>query len=473
LTFPVWPLTVVLLSAAGAGLAAPPLPPGLSEGQAPTVDNVPALPPGLGDAGIGKAADDRREDAAGYPAATEVSGFWEYRYGERLRDTDLHGQTSLNETRLHVALDQPGERLSFEAAADFLYDDLAASRQIDLESGEGWFDLRRLNLLWKPLPAVDLRLGRQIITWGTGDRVFLNDTFPKDSRYWLGRDIEYVKAPSDAARVSWYTPLANLDVVYTPRFDASRYVNGERLSFWSDPAGRLVGRDDVIDVAKPARWFEDDELALRLYRNYEGAELALYAYDGFYRSPAGFDPNTGKFLFPRLRTLGASARTPVGRGILNLEFAHWASRDDADGTDPFISNGENRYLLGYEWEARRDFTVNLQYYATQMHDHGSYTANLPADVPERPAFRHTITVGLTRLLLGQKLRLSWFSLYTPRNGDFYARPEVNYQIDDQWSLEIGANWFDNANDEPFAELGQFKYNSNVYGMVRYSFADGI
>lgn len=469
---PIWLLTVVVLSVAGSGVAAPPLPPGLADDRAPRVDSVPALPPGLGDAGVGEAADDRREDAAAYPPLVEVSGFWEYRYGERLRDTDLHDQVSLNETRLHVSLDRPGELFSLEAAADILYDDVAASRQIDLATGEGWIDLRRLNLLWQPLPALDLRLGRQIITWGTGDRVFLNDTFPKDLRYWLGRDIEYVKAPSDAARVSWYSPLANLDVVYSPRFNASRYVNGERLSFWNDNAGRLVGRDDVIEVVKPSDWFEDDELALRLYRNYAGAELALYAYDGFYRDPAGSDPATGTFLFPRLRTLGASARTPLGRGILNLEFAHWKSRDDPAGTDPFISNGENRYLLGYEWEALPDFTVNLQYYGTQMHHHGSYKANLPGGVPERPEYRHTITVGLTRLLLGQNLKLSWFSLYTPRNGDFYARPEVNYKIDDQWSLEIGANWFDNADDEPFAELGQFKYNSNVYGMVRYTFAVG-
>jgi hypothetical protein len=152
---------------------------------------------------------------------------------------------------------------------------------------------------------------------------------------------------------------------------------------------------------------------------------------------------------------------PLGRGIMNLEFAHRASRDDADGTDPFVTNGENRYLLGYEWEALRDFTVNLQYYGTQMHHHDRNAANLPGGVPERPEYRHTIAVGLPRLLLGQNLKLSWFSLYTPRNGDFYARPEVNYKIDDHWSLEIGANWFDNADNEPFSELGPFKYNSNI------------
>ncbi len=62
-----------------------------------------------------------------------------------------------------------------------------------------------------------ITLGRQILTWGTGDLVFINDLFPKDwVSFFIGRDVEYLKAPSDALKVSAFSSWANLDLVYTP-----------------------------------------------------------------------------------------------------------------------------------------------------------------------------------------------------------------------------------------------------------------
>jgi hypothetical protein len=434
---------------------------------------APHLPPGMGGTDAGQSSTDSLAGIEKAALGIDVSGFADYRYGQRVRSTDLNEQTSINEARLHIATEKQGDRWSVDAAADFVFDDAAPSQQIDLESGDGWFDLRRLNLLWTPAPDVDIRIGRQILTWGTGDLFFLNDLFPKDWGYFLGRDLEYVKAPSDAVKLSWYTDIANIDVVYTPRFDADRFIDGERQSFWNGVAGGLVGQDGVIRVHRPDDWFNDDEFALRLYRNLQGVELALYGFDGFYKSPAGYDQVSDRFLFPRLTTFGASVRAPMGPGVFNAEFAYWDSRDDPDGTNPFVDNGENRYLLGYEWEAARDFTVGLQYYVEQMHHHDAYLAGLPPGAPPRRENRHVVSMRLTALLLSQNLKLSWFSYYTPRNADLYVRPELNYRVDDHWSVEVGANWFDNGDNELDADLGQLTFNSNVYGMIRYSFAGGI
>ena len=98
-----------------------------------------------------------------------------------------------------------------------------------------------------------ITLGRQILTWGTGDLVFINDLFPKDwVSFFIGRDVEYLKAPSDALKVSAFSGWANLDLVYTPRFDADRFIDGRRLSFFNTGRGRLTGRDAVVLVERPA-----------------------------------------------------------------------------------------------------------------------------------------------------------------------------------------------------------------------------
>ena len=403
----------------------------------------------------------------------DYSGFIEHRLGFRIHDTDLHDQRYINETRLHTAFDKHADNWSLEFGADFLYDEVAKDHGVDLESGDGWFDLRKLIVLWKAHPNIDVRLGRQVMTWGMGDLVFLNDLFPKDWRYWLGRDIGYIKAPSDTLKLSFYHDMANVDLIYSPRFDATRYVSGERLSFYHPMLGRRIGIDDAIEVDKPDEWFNDDELAMRIYKIIRGAELALYAFDGFYKSPGGFDPAGGKFIFPRLRTLGFSVRRPVGPGLLNLETAYWYAKDDPDGDNPFIDNGHTRLLAGYEWEAAKNFTVGLQYYAEHMHNYDNYSENMINRATSLGKVHDLFSIRLTKFMLSQKLKLGLFSYYTPSDGDLYLRPEINYQITDDWTVEAGGTWFDVRTDEQNAFFGQFKYNSNVYVMVRYSFAGAL
>ena len=65
-------------------------------------------------------------------------------------------------------------------------------------------DLRQLRFTFRPGGSVDLRVGRQILTWGTGDLLFINDLFPKDwVSFFSGREEQYLKNPVDAARFGW------------------------------------------------------------------------------------------------------------------------------------------------------------------------------------------------------------------------------------------------------------------------------
>ena len=102
-------------------------------------------------------------------------------------------------------------------------------------------------------------------------------------------------------KVSLFSELANLDFVYTPRFDPDRFIDGGRISYFNTTLGRLAGRDAIIEVDTPDEWFADDEIAVRLYRNVRGYELAAYGYSGFWKSPAGFDPMTGEATYPSLQ----------------------------------------------------------------------------------------------------------------------------------------------------------------------------
>lgn len=385
----------------------------------------------------------------------EVNGFLELRAGCRVRDDPRQKQASVMESRLQAEL------FTYAPWAEFKYKGDAWADGI-IEKGE--YDTREAWMFARPSDVLDVKIGRQVLTWGTGDLVFLNDLFPKDwQSYFIGRDSEYLKAPSDALKASFFTSFANIDLVYTPRFDPDRYITGAYVSHWN--GSELAGRDSLTRAQAPDQWFKDEEIAFRLYKNIHNYELALYGYRGFWKRPAG-QSGSGEHLFPELSAYGFSARGRVGRGIGNLEFAYYRSGQDRDGTNPVIDNSELRYLAGYNQDLARDFNASLQYYVEQILHYGKYENSL-VQGPARDRFRHVITLQLTWLLMNQNLELSLSSYLCPSDRDAYLRPRAAYKWTDDIIMETGANIFTGREMHTF--FGQFEDNTNVYTAVRFSF----
>lgn len=404
-------------------------------------------------------------------AGSEVHGYAEYRGGRRLQDDPAEDDTTLNEVRLQSDAMWYRDMFTAQVKADLVYAGPDNDRdEIDLETGEGWLDLRKAYVLFTPWPWIDVKAGRQVLTWGTGDLIFINDLFPKDwQSFFLGRDTEYLKAPSDALFVSLFPAWANIDIAYTPVFDADRHITGEYLSYWNGM--EKAGKFPPMQADRPDAWFDDDEIAARVYRNLGGVEIAGYGYYGFWKSPGGMDPATGRATFPALAVYGASARGPLAGGIANIEAGYYDSEDDRGGSDPFVNNSEARLLVGYEREAVKNLTVGMQYYVERVMDHESYLQSLrdlemPTDTA-REKDRHTVTLRLTYLALNQNLVLSCFTRWSPSDEDVYVKPEITYKISDRWQTSVGGNIFAGADEYTF--LGQFEDNSNAYAAMRYSF----
>ena len=390
----------------------------------------------------------------------EINGFIEARDGWRIDREHDEKDASIAEARMQLDMSKDlgwgVARLKTDFVGDAVEEVVAT-------------DLREANLLFSPASWVDLKAGRQILTWGTGDLLFINDLFPKDwESFFIGRDDEYLKAPSDAVKASIFFKAFNLDLVYTPQFNESQYIDGSRLSYWNSLTGTIAGRDYVFDDDERLRVFRDSELAARASKNWGSSEFALYAYNGFWKTPEGVKVQPApKLYYPRLAEYGASFRSPLLDGIASLEAGYYDSREDSDGTDPFIRNSEIRFLAGYEQELGREFTGGVQYYLEWMQDHDDYLRTLPAGTPAKDEYRHVFTLRLTKLLLNQNLRLSLFCYYSPSDQDAYLRPKVNYKVTDRWAVETGANLFYGSEDHTF--FGQFKDNNNIYASLRYSF----
>lgn len=401
--------------------------------------------------GAAAANDERNEDPPddwgddweeGESGGLVWTGFVEGAAGWRWSGGENREAMSLGELRARAETQwDPGPfRLDFKG--DLAWD--AVVDELDAKA-------RELAVSFRPAAPLDVKLGRQVLTWGTGDLLFLNDLFPKDFiSFFAGRDEEYLKAPSDTLRATVFTPAVNVDVAWTPDFTPDEYLYGEPFPLFERRA------------PEPG----SGELALRAFRTIGSTEYAAYGYRGRWKQPTGLRVD-GTPWFPRLDVWGASVRTGLQRGIFNAEFAWYDSRQDDDGSDPTVPNSQLRFLIGYEQELVRNLTGGTQLYAEHVQDHGALIASSPAPEREPDAWRTVATLRLTHRALRDRLVSSLFAFVSPTDEDFYLRPSVTWRRDDHWSFSSGLNALGGSSDRTF--FGQLEDDSNAWLRARFNY----
>ncbi|ABM62191.1 hypothetical protein [Halorhodospira halophila] len=388
----------------------------------------------------------------------EVDGFVEIAGGHHTRDNQvLDKDYNLAEARLRLEARGDWRRFDFRVRGDGVADQVK-------EEIRG--ELREARVAFPVGQRLDMRVGRQVLAWGTGDLLFINDLFPKDFNSFLtGRDEDYLQGPSDAVRGTWYGDNVTLDLVWTPVFEPDDYPNGERLSYFDLREERQTEQSPPAD--DPDSFPDDGELAARLTHRIGSAELAGYFYRGFFPQPE--EQANDRLTHARLNAYGASIRDRLGPGIANAEVGYYDSVDNRDGDRSVqVPNSEFRALLGYTWEAATNFDVGLQYYLEWLQDYDDLEARWQADddlLPEE--YRQVLTTRLTYSVWRDNLIGSLFAFYSPDDEDYYLRPSVRYRASDALSYSVGGNLFGGDSDHTF--YGQFKRDSNLYARVRYRF----
>lgn len=357
------------------------------------------------------------------------------------------------EERAQLKLDATGGGWHLLAKGDVAYDHLGRQEQSELR--EGYVDYTAGN--W------DLRVGRQVITWGLGDLVFVNDVFPKDHEaLFAGRPLEYLKRGVDAVKFGLYPQLASFELVVAPRFRESTIPDARRFHLF-DPMPGVPNRETVTP--------DKSEAGLRIYRDIAGYDAALYLYRGFHRTPSmrpdsATGPTRITFFYPGLSVYGASVSGRAGEGVASLEAAYYDSREDRAGSDVAVPNSQTRLLVGYQIQPLEDLSLGFQYYGEYMRDYTTYRASLPAGFPVDKRWSHAITARLTQFFLHQTLRLSVYASYNAATGDRFLNPELRYSFTDKVWGAVGANLFDG---KPWGQFGQLARDDNVYLQLRYEF----
>lgn len=400
-----------------------------------------------------------------------LSAIFDTRVGIRTQSAIQQDEFSIGEARLQVKYKYQVENLTFNCHADLQLDPVLDQYAIKIKEGTGVLDLRDLNLTYIPSDYMDVILGRQTLSWGTGDLLYINNLFPKDWKsLYIGRDESYHNAPTDAIKLGFYSLYVNMDLVYVPMFDSDRVPTGERMSYYNPILGKRVGQDYIMDIHKRDDLFKEDEWASRIYNTINDFEFSLYIYNGYWKSPGGLEPGSMKGTYPRLNVYGLSVQGPVINGIACFEMGLYESKDDKAGNNPLVNNSQLRMLFGYRFELPNQIQLSTQYYMEIMRDHQTYQKALAIALPNEPPAdegRHVITVRITQQLEEPNVNMSLLTYYCPTDTDMYVRPSIQYLLNDFITILGGANLF--VGNEDHTHWGQYERDSNVFGGMQYRF----
>ncbi len=392
--------------------------------------------------------------------AIEVHGFWQGNYSVRLggaNPADYPGQSAAEQELIRAE-----ERIRLEGyplpyspnyrgffKLDLFHDTTDGAWKGDLR--EAYFDY--YSDKW------DLRVGRQLITWGVGDLVFISDVWPKNWDALLtGMPLGFLKTGVDGVKLNYYAGDTSYEFVTVPFFTEDKVPDGNPVLYF-DPISQVTNRAYV----RPKPKVENTELAVKVSRKLGDWDANFYAYRGYWRQPGvrvDMQAGTAVILHPRLNAYAVNLQKPYKTGMLSLEAGYYDSVEDRGGTDFGVENSQVRALISYSKELRPDFTVGVQSYTEWMMDYGAYKDALHDGTPKRDRLRQVFTLRLTEFKKYQTVKYSLMSFYSPTDNDYYVNPEVSYKVDDRTTVTVGMNIFGGADKSTF--FGQFTANDNLY-----------
>jgi hypothetical protein len=209
----------------------------------------------------------------------EVNGFAQVHAAARTADVDCPAGTEcdvpFNDQRLRLKVegDNASGSLGLLAKLELVHDSVLEDTKVDVRELYGDYNADQATL----------RAGRQIITWGVGDLLFINDIFPKDwVAFFSGLPLEYLKLGSDVVKLDLYPESVDLEIVVGD-FRRDRLPDSRRFLVPS-PVSTTLPR--TIDEPSGL------DLALRLSRQLKGWDAALYAARTHFGAPSLLETDT-------------------------------------------------------------------------------------------------------------------------------------------------------------------------------------
>ena len=355
--------------------------------------------------------------------------------------------------------------------------------KLELEFREAYLDLYQLGL-----QDLDVRIGRQVITWGTADK--LNPTSNI-----CPEDLEDVfnfgeQAGVNSFLATYYWKDFTFSGVYVPTFTPAVLPSGIYASALATPMEFPVGmtlRKYWDKIILPEQKFtESSQVAFKVGTNLFDYDLSVSYYYGRDDLPLlnnviiipvdtlGTVDATAEMIYPKMQVIGADfAGSLLDVGIwgeaaftitekimlstdltaLGMGIQESIALDD----DPYC-----KFVLGGDYTFKNEIYLNTQYLHGFVHERGSDALNDYLTFRfEKKFFNDELKI----VPIGGAVSVTDWDNYENNYG-FVANPEITYYPYDNIEMILGAFILDGKGSNMFSSL---KDNDEVYLKAKVSF----
>lgn len=309
--------------------------------------------------------------------------------------------------------------------------------------------------------SLDLKVGRQVVVWGTLDNLRATDVLnPLDLRVPGLTDIEDLRLPVTMLKLDYYFGNWDLSGIVMPEVRFSK-----RPVFGSDfyPFDVPAPPED-----KPDNGFQDVPYAAALKGVFSGMDIGFYWADMYadhaYLEPAGGGA-TGQFVrrYPRIRMLGAAGDFAAGNWLFKGEAAWFdglrcTRTPDTDYTRLDLGGG-------VEYAGFHETSISLEAVNRHLYD---YDAGLEMFPDEVRADEFQWSLRVSRDLLHDTLTLTLLaSTFGVKADDgAFERVEAEYDIADAVSVRGGFVFYQSGDKGPFQDVAA---NDRLFVVLKASF----
>jgi hypothetical protein len=330
----------------------------------------------------------------------------------------------------------------------------------------GGVELREayLDLYSFPISSVDLRLGRQIINWGSADALNPTSNISPDNLEILLDFGKHIAV--DGFQGTYYGSILNLTCVFVPTFTPTRLpppsYSSALLSAFSSglslpPGVSLEGFKQQI-VLPDRDLNESSQYAFKLSTFLHGFDLSLSYYNGRYHLPTpsaiSMPDSVITLIYPELQVIGGDFAGAIGSvgfwGEGAVFFPEEVLLDipglpaeEVLGDEPYV-----RFITGCDYTFGNGVYVNMQALHGFLHEQGRDNLN---DYLTFRAEQSFLNSKLTLVPASIAISVSDWDDPTENYGLAYV-PELTYRPFDNVELTFGGAILHGEGENLFKQL---------------------
>jgi hypothetical protein len=332
----------------------------------------------------------------------------------------------------------------------------------------------------------DLRVGRQIITWGRSEAGFNSDFItPLDLSEFLTQDVTDIRLGITSFKLTLYMDANALEIIVIPVPEMSELpAIGSRWNLFPDNG------ITITNTRGPTPKLGNTQYALRwIGRPNLATDIDLALFSGFNQVPAlrksirltpeqQFDGIQASYTYPRNIAFMLSGQYRTNSNLaINAEAVYWNQKAFDLLPTELRSGNMNQPTAAFFAAASSGFLIEKPFFSGMLGLAAAITGtridfqyqfetivDFSTDILQDQSF-HSFTLLATRSAMGELMQLRMLSRYNLNGHDFWINPDVTYDLADGLQLSAGVHAFAGRDPKEFyghLSFQQFRNNTFAY-----------